>query len=157
MGRVIWFVLWIVGALAAPLGFLMLALPSSSDAAAAAAHPTPFTPAAPYALMLVGSVLSVVGIIGVWRSGPRHPAGLRQMAHPVAVAGPTASVKGVRTSSNHRQRDWLGREDSNIGSPDPKKRYAAARIRLQYKHIWRAASKSPDCVKSPDTLSYRVS
>jgi len=32
--------------------------------------------------MLAGSVLIVVGLIGVWRSGPRHPAGLRPRPPP---------------------------------------------------------------------------
>jgi len=36
-----WFVLWIAGAVATPVGFVMLAISSSLDAANAAAQPTP--------------------------------------------------------------------------------------------------------------------
>ncbi len=68
-----WFVLWIAGAVTASVGFLMLAFPSSLEAAKAAAEPMPLTPHIPYTLLLAGAAGMVVGDIGVWRSRLRHP------------------------------------------------------------------------------------
>jgi len=95
-----WFVLWIAGAVATPVGFVMLALPSGLDAANAAAQPTPFTPHLPYALMLVGAAIMVVGVVGIWRSRGNNLGGSTlvmtgRAADGAALAGLAFAVAGL--------------------------------------------------------------
>ncbi len=89
----LWFVLWIAGAVAAPAGFLILALPSTLEAAKAAIAPTPFTPHVPYALLLAGAAGMAVGVIGIWRSLSRHVTGLGQPKRN-GLPGSTGSMSG---------------------------------------------------------------
>ncbi len=56
----------------------MLALPSTLEAAKAAAEPPPFTPHVPYALLLAGAAGILVGVIAILRSLSRRVTGRGQ-------------------------------------------------------------------------------